>query len=181
VQTYSGVVTAWQQPKKPAPNRRSFQTSRIPRRERAENPKTILKTTRRNVRTLNTSANFRMVDTHATPFLGDRPSGTPAWHNARGRPRPMRKRRHCRRNHRWRPLASARLGSGASQARWPAADSAANATGSTPGHITDRSTSCGDRARRRRSRSYLSRSGRDLGNPFGHRTPTSPPHPSSTP
>jgi len=41
--------------------------ARTPRRERAENPKTIPKTARRTVKTLNKGPNFRMFDTYATP------------------------------------------------------------------------------------------------------------------
>jgi hypothetical protein len=40
---------------------------RTPRRERAENSKTIPKTARRTVKTLNKGPNFRMFDTYATP------------------------------------------------------------------------------------------------------------------
>src|ERR1019366_876790 len=103
--------------------------ARIPRRERAEDPKTIRKTARRTVKTLNKGPNFRMVDTYATPFLFDWPSGAPAWHYPGGHPRLVRKPHDCSRNHPRRPPASARLGSGAPQTRWHAADSATLAHG----------------------------------------------------
>src|ERR1700674_4561946 len=79
---------------------------------------------RSSVRTLNKGPNFRMFDTYATPFLFDWPSRAPAWHYAGDSPRPVRKPRHCSRDHSRRPLAVARLGSGTPQTRWPAADSA---------------------------------------------------------
>src|ERR1039458_8476884 len=83
--------------RKPAPNRAHFaKPARIPRRKRAESPKTILKTVRRTVKTLNKGPNFRMVDTYATPFLFDWPSGAPAWHYPGGHPRLVRKPRDCR-------------------------------------------------------------------------------------
>jgi hypothetical protein len=41
--------------------------ARTPRRERAENPKTIPKTARRTVKMLNKGPNFRMFDTYSTP------------------------------------------------------------------------------------------------------------------
>src|ERR1039458_8910534 len=97
---------------------------RIPRRERAENPKTTRKTARRTVKTLNKGPNFRMFDTYGTPFLFDWPSCTPAWHYPGGSPHLVRKPRHCSRNHARRPLASARLRSGTPPTRWSAADSA---------------------------------------------------------
>src|ERR1019366_4566773 len=98
--------------------------ARIRWREHAENQKTILKTARRTVKTLNKRPNFRMFDTYANPFLFDWPSCAPAWHYAGGSPCPVRKPSHCSRNHPRRPLASARFGSGAPQTRWSAADSA---------------------------------------------------------
>src|ERR1039457_4301945 len=98
--------------------------ARIPRRERAEDPKTIPNTARRTVKPLNKGPNFRMVDTYATPFLFHWPSCTPAWHYPGDHPHLVRKPRPCSRNHARRPLASARLGSGAPPTRWPAADSA---------------------------------------------------------
>ncbi len=98
--------------------------ARKPRRERAESQKTIRKTAQRTFKTLNKGPNFRMVDTYGTPFLFDCPSCAPAWHYLGGNPRLVRKQRDCSRNHPRRPLARARLGSGAPQARWPAADSA---------------------------------------------------------
>ena len=69
---------------------------RIPRRERAENPKTTRKTARRTVKTLNKGPNFRMFGTFATPFLFDWPSCTPAWHYSGGNPHLVRKQRHCK-------------------------------------------------------------------------------------
>src|ERR1019366_8365787 len=98
--------------------------ARTPRRERAENPKTIRKTARTTVKPLNKGPNFRMVDTYGTPFLFDWPSCTPAWHYPGGNPHLVRKPRHCSRNHARRPLASARLRSGTPPTRWSAADSA---------------------------------------------------------
>src|ERR1017187_174254 len=98
--------------------------ARKPRRERAEHPKTIRKTARRTVKPLNKGPNFRMVDTYAPPFLFDWPSCTPAGHYPGDHPHLVRKPRPCSRNHARRPLASARLGSGAPPTRWPAADSA---------------------------------------------------------
>ena len=60
-----------QTPRRPAPKTVAHfaKPARIPRRERAEYPKTILKTARRTVKPLNKGPNFRMVDTYATPFL----------------------------------------------------------------------------------------------------------------
>src|ERR1700720_3500887 len=112
-------------PKTSAPTVAHFaKPARRPRRERAENPKTILKTARRTVKTLNKGPNFGMFDTYASPFLFDWPSCAPAWHYAGGSPLAVRKPRQCSRNHPRRPLASARLRGGAPQTRWPAADSA---------------------------------------------------------
>src|ERR1035437_4340589 len=82
--------------------------ARTPRRKRAESPKIIRKTARRTVKTLNKGPNFRMVDTYATPFLFDWPSGAPAWHYPGDHPHLVRKPRPCSRNDARRPLASAR-------------------------------------------------------------------------
>src|ERR1019366_2248316 len=112
-------------PKTGAPTVAHFaKPARKQRRERAGNPNTIRKTARKTVKPLNKGPNFRMVDTYGTPFLFDWPSCTPAWHYPGDNPRLVRKPRPCSRNHARRPLASARLGSGAPQTRWPAADSA---------------------------------------------------------
>src|ERR1019366_10275811 len=82
--------------------------ARTPRRKRAESPKTIRKTARRTVKTLNKGSNFRMFDTYGTSFLFDWPSGTRAWHFSGLDPNLVRKPRHCSGNHPRRPLASAR-------------------------------------------------------------------------
>ena len=83
--------------------------------------KTVPKTARRTVNALNKRPYFRMVDTYATPFLFDRPSGPPAWHDPGDHPPLVRNRRHCRRNDPRRPVARARRGSRAPQTRGPAA------------------------------------------------------------
>jgi hypothetical protein len=61
--------------------------ARIPRRNRAESPKTIPRTVQEIVRKSNNRPNFRMVGAHATRFLFDRPRGAPAWHYPGGHPR----------------------------------------------------------------------------------------------
>ena len=130
---------------------------------------------------LNKSPNVRMVDTYVTERPFDWASRAPPRNHRGGSPRLVRVRSHCLQYHAPWPPPSAGFRGAAAQDRGTTTYSSANVARSTPGHTTDRSTSCSDRARRRRSRSYLSRSGRSFGDPFGHRPPTSPPHPSWTP
>src|ERR1035441_8797068 len=99
-----GSATEANHPENQRPNRSPFaKPARIPRRNRAESPKTIGKTVRRTVKTLNKGPNFRMVDTYATHFLFDWPSCAPAWHYPGGHPRLVRKPCDCSRNHPRRP------------------------------------------------------------------------------
>jgi hypothetical protein len=62
--------------------------TRIPPRNRAASPKTILITVPKTVKTSDNRPNFRMVGAFATHFLFAWRRGAPAWHYPGGNPRP---------------------------------------------------------------------------------------------